>query len=309
MLGAYKGLGWTFVAIPFLPVATIGTAVAFYVGFKNNSSYERLWEARRIWGAITSVSRSWATLVNTTVGREQYDDNPEAISGLRRQLILRQVGWVNALRLQPRRRALWQDDPTVRSLQVKLVQQQQRQAEEMRSTLEPFLLNFELACTDCGATSVPNLLLHAHATQLADLKTQGLLDVFEHASLTALVVECFAQQGGAERIKSFPFPRQYAHFSTIFVSLFTFLLPFALVGEMAKFGPNAVWLALPFSVLISWVFFSMESIGDASENPFENGLDDIPMSAICRNIEIDLRELLGDTPLPERIQAVDGVLL
>ncbi|WP_375434485.1 bestrophin family protein [uncultured Hymenobacter sp.] len=309
VLAVYKGLGWTFVAIPFLPVATIGTAVAFYVGFKNNSSYERLWEARRIWGAITNASRSWATLVNTTVGRAQYDDNPDAIIRLRRQLILRQVGWVNALRLQLRRRVLWQEDPTVRSLHVKLVEQQHRQAEEMHATLAPFLPSFELACTDCGATNVPNLLLHAHAAQLADLKTRGLLDAFEHAALSALVVECFAQQGGAERIKSFPFPRQYAHFSTIFVGLFTFLLPFALIGEMAKFGPNAVWLALPFSVLISWVFFSMESVGDASENPFENGLNDVPMSAICRNIEIDLRELLGDTPLPERLQAVDGVLL
>ncbi|MBC8082008.1 MAG: hypothetical protein H7Z21_02250 [Hymenobacter sp.] len=306
VLSVYKGLGWTFVAIPFLPVATIGTAVAFYVGFKNNSSYERLWEARRIWGAITNASRSWATLVSTLVGREQYDDNPDAILSLRRQLILRQVGWANALRLQLRRRVLWQDDPTVRSLHVKLVQ---RQAEEMHSNLEPFLPAFELACTDCGATNVPNLLLHAHATQLADLKSRGLLDGFEHASLTALVVECYTQQGAAERIKSFPFPRQYAHFSTIFVFLFTFLLPFALVGEMAKFGPAAVWLALPFSVLISWVFFSMESVGDASENPFENGLNDVPMTAICRNIEIDLRELLGDSPLPERIQAIDGVLL
>ena len=53
----------------------------------------------------------------------------------------------------------------------------------------------------------------------------------------------------------------------------------------------------------------MESIGDASENSFENGINDVPMTAVCRNIEIDLHELLGDTPLPERIQAVDGVLL
>jgi putative membrane protein len=78
---------------------------------------------------------------------------------------------------------------------------------------------------------------------------------------------------------------------------------------MAKFGEYAVWLTIPFSVLISWVFFSMESIGDASENPFENAINDIPMTAICRNIEIDLRQILGETNLPERIQPVDGILL
>ncbi|MGY2131785.1 bestrophin family protein [Hymenobacter sp. HD11105] len=307
VLGLYKGLDWTFIAIPFLPVATIGTAVAFYVGFKNNSSYERLWEARRIWGAITNVSRSWATLVNTLVGHAQLFDNPDAITALRRQLILRQIGWCNALQL--RRRALWQEDPHVRSLSRELVQQQHRQAEEMHSTLQPFLLPLELGCTDCGAVSVTNQLLHAHSAQLAELKNQGLLDGFEQALLANQIVECFAQQGGAERIKSFPFPRQYAHFSTIFVNLFTLLLPFSLVGEMAKFGEYAVWLTIPFSVLISWVFFSMESIGDASENPFENAINDIPMTAICRNIEIDLRQIIGETNLPERIQPVDGILL
>lgn len=56
-----------FIAIPFLPVATIGTAVAFYVGFKNNSAYDRLWEARRIWGSITNASRMWAVMVTDVV--------------------------------------------------------------------------------------------------------------------------------------------------------------------------------------------------------------------------------------------------
>jgi putative membrane protein len=243
------------------------------------------------------------------VGHAQFFDDPNTITALRRQLILRQIGWCNALRLQLRRRALWQEDPHVRSLSRELVQQQHRQAEEMHSMLQPFLIPTELGCTDCSSTAVTNQLLHAHSAQLAELKNQGLLDGFEHTLLTNQVVECFAQQGGTERIKSFPFPRQYAHFSTIFVNLFTLLLPFSLVGEMAKFNEYAVWLTIPFSVLISLVFFSMESIGDSSENPFENAFNDIPMTAICRNIEIDLREIIGETNLPERIQAIDGILL
>ena len=51
---AYEWLGWESIHILFLPVAPIGTSVACYVGFKNNSSYERLWEARRIWGGIVN---------------------------------------------------------------------------------------------------------------------------------------------------------------------------------------------------------------------------------------------------------------
>lgn len=44
-------------AIPWLPLSVLGIAVAFYIGFKNNSAYDRLWEARKIWGAIVNSSR------------------------------------------------------------------------------------------------------------------------------------------------------------------------------------------------------------------------------------------------------------
>ena len=53
----------------------------------------------------------------------------------------------------------------------------------------------------------------------------------------------------------------------------------------------------------------MEQIGDTSENPFENAINDVPISAICRGIEIDLREMLGETNLPPKIEPVDGILM
>jgi len=42
-----------------LPVGILGTAVSFYLGFKGNAAYERLWEARKIWGGIVNTSRTW----------------------------------------------------------------------------------------------------------------------------------------------------------------------------------------------------------------------------------------------------------
>jgi putative membrane protein len=53
----------------------------------------------------------------------------------------------------------------------------------------------------------------------------------------------------------------------------------------------------------------MEQIGEYSENPFDNAVNDIPLSTICRNIEIDIMELLGETKLPEKIVPMDDVLL
>ena len=54
--------------VPWLPISVVGTAVAFYVGFKNNSAYDRLWEARKIWGAVVNSSRSWGASVRGFVG-------------------------------------------------------------------------------------------------------------------------------------------------------------------------------------------------------------------------------------------------
>ena len=60
-----------------------------------------------------------------------------------------------------------------------------------------------------------------------------------------------------------------------------------------------VWLSIPFSVLISWVFHVMEMVGDNTENPFEGGPNDVPISSMARGIEIDIRELIDDTDIPK----------
>lgn len=67
----YRYVGWQWVSIPWLPVSLIGTAVAFYVGFKNNQAYDRIWEARRIWGSIVNSSRSWGAMVNAYVRSDE----------------------------------------------------------------------------------------------------------------------------------------------------------------------------------------------------------------------------------------------
>jgi putative membrane protein len=71
-----------------------------------------------------------------------------------------------------------------------------------------------------------------------------------------------------------------------------------------------LWLAIPFSIIIGWIYLVMELVGDYSENPFEGLANDVPMLSMCRTIEIDLREMLGETDLPEPIKATkDGVLM
>ena len=157
--------------------------------------------------------------------------------------------------------------------------------------------------------NIANHILKVQFDVVTKMKREKLLDEYEHSDLTKLLGELFNLQGGCERIKTTPLFRQYSLFSRIFVQLFIFLLPFALLTEMSKFGDYGIWLVIPFSILISWVFMTMEQIGEASENPFDNGSTDIPISTICRNIEIDILEMLGEKNLPDKIEPFNEVLL
>ena len=292
----YDVLGWKEVAIPFLPLGVIGTAVAFYVGFKNNASYERLWEARRVWGAITNLSRSWAAGVLASVR------DPDA----RRELVHRQVAFAYALHHQLRRPAPWEVESVV---DLRVVCEGIRACLPcLDADLTRLLGEPEARAVRARGNPAAHLLL-TQAVRLAELQATGRLDPLRQLQLAQLVTEGYSQQGAAERIKSFPYPRQFAHFSTLFVWIFIALLPFGLVGEFGRMGGALVWLTVPFAVLGGWVFRTMEVVGDSSENPFKGGINDVPMTAVCRGIEIDLREMLGEKDLPPRLEPVADILM
>jgi putative membrane protein len=72
---------------------------------------------------------------------------------------------------------------------------------------------------------------------------------------------------------------------------------------------HMIWLVVPFSVLISWMYTSLEQVGESTENPFEGSANDVPISQLCRNIEIDLREMLGEKELPPPIKPQNDILI
>ncbi len=79
-----------------MPLTLIGIAVAFYVGYKNNSAYDRTWEARKIWGGIVNSSRSWGAMINGYVTNEFAEtpvENAE-LEAIRKKLIYRHIAWL-----------------------------------------------------------------------------------------------------------------------------------------------------------------------------------------------------------------------
>ncbi|MBK9488759.1 MAG: hypothetical protein IPO07_08155 [Haliscomenobacter sp.] len=295
----YQVLGFTFVAIPFLPVGTIGTAVAFYVGFKNNQAYDRLWEARKLWGGFTNTSRNFAAQAIALI-----DDKTVV-----KELLYRHIAYLNILRLQLRKTIPW---ATSKDNLHQTFRGERSELEEFDLGLKKILEEnnkgeyYEALRVKNNAASG---ILKLQIMELTRLKREKKIDEYEHSDLVRHVNELFNLQGGCERLKTTPLFRQYSVFSRVFVVLFIYLLPFALLKDLHNLADWGVWLTIPFSMLISWVFFTMEQIGEFSENPFDNSVNDIPISAICRNIEIDIKEFLGEKELPTKLNPVDNVLL
>ena len=283
----YGPLKFRWLDVPWQLVSIVGVAVSFYVGFKNKEAYSRFWEARGLWGGISHTSRSWTTqLLATTALAIPEIGHPPAlaypVSPLTRRLVYRQLAWANALRLGLR-----------------------RQPNRWDTEVAPFLDPAESERVRHLANPAAQLLL-AQTTDL--MQTPALFKDFQHASLIDILREATRQQIGCERIKETPFPRQYAFSSLVFVWLFVLLLPLGMLSEFGRLGHGHFWLAVPFSILVSWVFVTIELVGHISEDPFEHRMNDVPMSALCRALEIDLRQMLGETAVYAPLEAEEGVL-
>jgi len=302
--------------IPWLPVSVIGTAVAFYVGFKNNQAYDRMWEARKIWGGIVNDSRSWGMMVDGYVSNLFADKklSAEEIQQTKKRLIYRHIAWLYAHRSQLLVPTPWehisQGGHTART--AKFYQDKFGiglfDDEVTRTELKLFLPKDEhdrLVANINTATQIIN----EQSRDLANLRDQNLIDDFRQTQMMDVLRSFYEFQGKNERIKKFPLPRQYANMSRYFVGVFILFLPFSMIPELMKLGNWGLWLSIPITVLIGWIYVMMEVIGDYSENPFQGMANDIPMMSLCRTIEIDLREMLGEKDLPSSVGAKNGVLM
>jgi ion channel-forming bestrophin family protein len=300
----YILFNWKWLALPWLPIALLGTAVAFVVGFKNNASYDRLWEARRIWGSILNASRSWGIMVKDFV----VSTNDNEVKKIHQELIYRHFAWLTALRFQLREPRVWESIYKKHNAEFKEKYfKVDEHIHKMEPALQP-LLKAEEYNAVVHKTNKAAQILALQSTQLKQLHQNNLIDDFRHIELEKLLVEFYNLQGASERIKNFPYPRQYATLNRWFIRIFVFLIPLGMLQEFEKMGGNLVWLSIPFSALACWVFTTMEKIGESSESPFEGSANDVPITAISRTIEIDLREMLGEENIPAAIKPHNNIL-
>ncbi|UPK69497.1 bestrophin family protein [Chitinophaga filiformis] len=302
----YHELGIRWLVVPWNVVSLLGTATAFIVGFKNTQTYNRTWQAHGIWGNIDSSSRAWGI-----VCRDYLTD-----AAATRTLLDRHFAWLTIMRYQLREERVWEVADTHHNAEY----QQYYTIPERQTDLEKELSKYLSAEDQTAISGVRN-----KATQLLSLQNKCVKDIYntqalvpaQYLEMQRILNTLYSLQGQCESIKDTPYPRQYAIINTIFVRIFCFLLPFGMLQEFDKLDNivtgvmkgHMIWLIIPFSVIISWMYTALEQVGESTENPFEGSANDVPISQLCRAIEIDLREMMGEKELPPPIKAQNDILI
>lgn len=271
---AYQVLHWDWVALPHIPLALYGSAIGVILGFRNNSAYGRWWEGRTLWGAIVNNSRSWARQVTTSM-RPLRADETGAMKAMQVRMLHLQIAYVHALRQQLRGLSPWEEiERVLPESEIGALREAKNPAVALQQKMGMLLGG----CLD--REWISELQWRAMDESLNDLADA---------------------QGGAERIKNTPMPKQYDYFPQLFVHIYCAMLPLALVTNMKWFTPLG-------STLVGFIFLALDKIGRDLEDPFDNTIYDVPLTAITKMIETNLRQTLGETELPEAEVAVRGVL-
>jgi ion channel-forming bestrophin family protein len=302
----YQVFDVKWLSVPWPVVALLGTATAFIVGFKNVQTYNRTWEARQIWGAAMSASRSWAMMC-----RDFIEDTNKS-----KEIIYRHLAWLTALRYQLRASRSWETINKSYNSEYRQFYAIPEKETPIEAELLKYITKDELE-NILPKNNRATQLLSLQSIALKDLNKNGSLENFRFLEMHTALRELSSHQGKSERIKNFPYPRQYATINNFFIKLFCLLLPFALLEEFNSLNDNItgvlkgnmVWFGIPFSVLISWVYTSLEQVGESTENPFEGSPNDVPISQMSRAAEIDIREMLAEANLPPALHPQNNIVL
>jgi putative membrane protein len=261
---------YTLTTTPFL---LIGVALGIFLGFRNSASYDKFWEGRKLWGALVNTSRNLTRQASFLISSSQ--DN-EGVRRFREMFVKRVIAYAHVLRCHLRK-----EDP----------------AEEIKK----FLSAEDLAQV-LKSSHRPLAILQQLSRDLAAAREQQWLSELSHPVLDAQVNEFTHILGGCERIKNTPIPFSYSVLIHRIVASYCLFLPFGLVETTGVLTPIVV-------LLISYAFIELDAIGDEIEDPFGLQPNDLPLTAISRNIEINLLELINDPDRPEAIKPENDILI
>lgn len=249
--------------------ALLGIALSIFLGFRNNACYERWWEARKVWGKLVHVARSFAR--QTMV----LDQLPGA-EGARAKLLHYVIAFTQSMvpHLRP-------DDGQAKAHKW---------------------LNSDEKMAFAASRNAPDFILRKIGEILAQLRGAGRIEAIDFQTLDDSVKSLAEVQAACERLRFTPVPFGYTLLLHRTAYLFCFFIPFGFADMLGWGTPFA-------TTLVAYTFFGLDALGDELEEPFGTLPNDLPIGAIADTIEINLREALGETNLPDLPQPKDYLLM
>jgi putative membrane protein len=257
------------IAIGAIPFTLMGLPLAIFLGFRNNAAYDRYWEGRKQWGELVLRSRSLARQCLSLADPGMPLGGGDA---LRARMIRRAIAFAHALRHRLR-----DSDPG--------------------SDVAPWVAPEEWERMQ-GLPNLPYALMLEMGADLGMLLRERRIDPCLVPAVDASLSAMTGVAAACERIRGTPIPFSYTLLLHRTAYLYCLLLPFGLVDAIGDLTPLV-------TLLVAYTFFGLDALGDEIEEPFGTSDHDLPLEAMCRNIEIDLRTALGDTDLPPPLLPVD----
>jgi putative membrane protein len=258
------------IVLTTIPFTLMGLPLAIFLGFRNNAAYDRFWEGRKLWGDLVLKSRNFARQCDSMIARAPDGPNGGADEAVR--MIYRTIAFAHALRHHLR-------------------------GSDALADLMPLLSELEWRQT-AMVSSRPHFLMKCMGADLRLCLEEGRIDSVLMVALDDTLCGMVAAAAACERIRTTPIPFSYTLLLHRTAYLYCFLLPFGLVDAIGSLTPLVV-------AIVAYTFFGLDALGDEIEEPFGTSANDLPLEAICRGIEISLRESLGEKNIPPPCRPVD----
>lgn len=282
------GFPSSFSSYSVAPFTLLGIALSLFLGFRNNASYQRWWEARGLWGQLVYDTRSFTRQVLSYIDDEskegqdikeerENEEGRESEKGRdsQRRLVYLSIAFTHALRHRLRDSSPWQD-------------------------VERFVEPIHHASMQ-QAQNLPDYLLRLLGEELGYCRRQRLTSDHMLQNMDKRLNSMTVVLSACERIHSTPLPFAYTLLVHRTTYLYCFMLPFGLVSSLG-------WVTPLICGVIAYTFFGLDALSEELEEPFGLAANQLPLTALSRTIEINLLEALGETELPPNIMAENGYL-
>ena len=252
------------------PLTLLGIALSLFLGFRNNASYQRWWEARILWGQLVYESRSFTRQVMSFV-----DDKTEGGLEAQRTMVNLAIAFTHALRHRLRNTSPWQD---------------------VDKFIPP---EHHVSARQAG--NLPEYILRLLGQQLKQCRQKNLTSDLMIQNMDERLTSLTVVLSACERIHNTPLPLAYTLLVHRTTYLYCFMLPFGLATSLG-------WVTPLVCGVIAYTFFGLDALNEEIADPFGEAANHLPLTTLSRMIERNLLEALGEADLPTEILPDEGYL-